>query len=653
MRETVKLGIRLMLFALVAALMLAVVNGVTADPIAKNENRKMNASLVAVLGDYLFEPLEGDLTGYDKITAVYAAKDDAGATVGYAYELSADGYGGEIKLSAGVRDGAVTGVSVSSHTETKGLGTSAQDTFLAAFQGIAANPDAAFGVDAMSGATVSSNAIRSAVSQALQHANEVLGMAGLIGQSRLDPEARDHLRALKQSGEHLLDLITEILDYSRLEAGRVEMERAPFDLEGTLQSVAELLSPKAHEKGLEIAAVLRPGAPRRVIGDEGRVRQILFNLAGNAVKFTEQGGVLIEATPCSRNRLRLSVRDTGPGVSAEKQAEIFEEFAQVDASISRRYGGAGLGLAIVRRLAQAMGGSVGVESRLGHGATFWFEAPLPSASHAPTRTLYERPLDGVRLRLLTHNDVLADALGAIAVGAGAVIARALSPVDWADCDALLFDDAVAETLGPESIERIVETAPVTIGLAAQEAREAIPRFRAYGVEHYVLKPVRSASFIARVRIALGKDAASQAVRLEELEAPALLLAGRRVLLAEDNPINALLARTALTRVGAEVHVAADGDEAVAAASKLAYDLIFLDLRMPRADGFTAAKRIRALPPPFGDGPIIALSADSGEADRARAIASGMDDFIEKPFDLARLALVAERFTSGREGAKLR
>jgi len=181
MRETVKLGIRLMLFALVAALMLAVVNGVTADPIAKNENRKMNASLVAVLGDYLFEPLEGDLTGYDKITAVYAAKDDAGATVGYAYELSADGYGGEIKLSAGVRDGAVTGVSVSSHTETKGLGTSAQDTFLAAFQGIAANPDAAFGVDAMSGATVSSNAIRSAVSQALQHANEVLGMAGAGG----------------------------------------------------------------------------------------------------------------------------------------------------------------------------------------------------------------------------------------------------------------------------------------------------------------------------------------------------------------------------------------------------------------------------------------------------------------------------------------
>ncbi|NLF28234.1 MAG: FMN-binding protein [Clostridiales bacterium] len=181
MRETVKLGVRLMLFALVAALMLAVVNGVTADPIAKNENRKMNAALVAVVGDYLFEPVEGDLTGYDKITAVYAAKDGAGATVGYAYELSVGGYGGAIKLSAGVRDGAVTAVSVSSHTETKGLGTSAQDTFLAAFQGIAANPDAAFSVDAMSGATVSSNAIRSAVSQALQHANAVLGVAGVGG----------------------------------------------------------------------------------------------------------------------------------------------------------------------------------------------------------------------------------------------------------------------------------------------------------------------------------------------------------------------------------------------------------------------------------------------------------------------------------------
>ncbi|MBI1251999.1 MAG: response regulator [Alphaproteobacteria bacterium] len=475
--------------------------------------------------------------------------------------------------------------------------------------------------------------------------NGVLGMAGLIGQSRLDPEARDHLRALRRSGEHLLDLITEILDYSRLENGRLELDCAPFHVEDMMQSVAELLSPKAHEKGIEIAAIMRPGAPEWVSGDAGRVRQILFNLAGNAVKFTDAGGVLLEAVPCGRNRVRLSVRDTGPGISADRHAEIFEEFTQVDGSISSRYGGAGLGLAIVRRLADALGGSAGVESKPGAGSTFWVDVPLPESQHkagAPAPGL-----GGARIRILSHNDMLAEAVAAAIAAAGGQFARALTPVDWADCDALLLDHGATQNLSIEAVMRISESAPVAIGLTPQEEREAIARFRACGVHHYALKPLRSRALIERLRIALGAQAPSGPEPLvDEGARTSQALAGLRVLLAEDNPVNALLARTVLARAGAQVDVAADGEEAVQAATHTLYDLIFLDLRMPRVDGFAAAKRMRALPGAQGQCAIIALTADSSETERARALASGMDDFIEKPFDLARLALVAQRFIQG-------
>ncbi|MDX2237594.1 MAG: response regulator [Hyphomonadaceae bacterium] len=476
--------------------------------------------------------------------------------------------------------------------------------------------------------------------------NGVLGMAGLIGQSRLDPEACDHLRALKQSGEHLLDLITEILDYSRLESGRVELDSVVFDAQETLQSVAELLSPKAHEKNLEIAAVLRPGAPRWLKGDVGRVRQILFNLAGNAVKFTEQGGVLLELAPRGRDLVRLSVRDTGPGVSMDKQSVIFEEFTQVDASISRRYGGAGLGLAIVRKLAHAMGGAVGVDSRAGEGASFWVDAPLLTVPAPEGRRTPDKRLDGARLRILTPNVILAEAIGALAAARGGTVARAHPRMsDWADCDALLLDAAALRSLDADDVAFAVTEARCVVALIPQEDREAILRFRAMGVAHYALKPVRAQTFVERIRIALGYDADEHPdQRAQEERQTMRPFEGMRVLLAEDNPVNALLARTVLTRAGASVDLAADGVEAAESAARTAYGLIFLDLRMPRADGFAAAKRIRALPAPFGSAPIIALTADSSDADRARAMAVGMDDFIEKPFDLSRLDAVASRFT---------
>jgi signal transduction histidine kinase/DNA-binding response OmpR family regulator len=463
--------------------------------------------------------------------------------------------------------------------------------------------------------------------------NGILGMAGLLEIGKLEPNAQSYVGAIKQSGELLLELITEILDYSRLEAGRVELESAPFDPEATMQSVAELLSPRARDKGLEIAVSVRNDAPRRVVGDDGRLRQILFNLAGNAVKFTESGGVVIEMAPRPNGRLRFNVRDTGPGVPPEKQALIFEEFTQADAGVARRHGGTGLGLAIVKKLALAMGGEVGLVSRPGFGASFWVELPFaPSASDEPLLSL-----TGLRLCVVSPSLLLTQTLRAVAVSLGAI------PVERGDyADVVLLD--WHDSVDGEEIDALKRSSRAVIALAPQERRAVIDACRAAGVEHYTLKPVRRGSLVQRVRAALGDEPAAPPLRaLDEAPAQQTLL-GLRVLLAEDNPINALLARTLLTRAGCIVTAAQDGEEAVAVASAGAYDLILLDIRMPRLDGFEAAARIRAGGGPSAGAPIVALTADAGDEERVRAAKAGMDDFITKPIDASRLLSVAARFT---------
>jgi len=462
--------------------------------------------------------------------------------------------------------------------------------------------------------------------------NGILGMAGLLELGKLEPNAKSYVGAIKQSGELLLELITEILDYSRLEAGRVELESVAFDPELTMQSVAELLSPKARDKGLEIAVSVRADAPTRVVGDDGRLRQILFNLAGNAVKFTETGGVVIELAPRPNGRLRFSVRDTGPGVAPEKQKLIFDEFTQADASVSRRHGGTGLGLAIVKRLALAMGGEVGLVSRPGFGASFWVELPLPPAPNAPAPP----SLVGVRISIVTGSLLLTQTLRGIVVSLGAI------PVERGEAaDVVLLD--WRDGLDGEEIDALRRSAGAMIALAPQEHRHIIDACRAAGVEHYTLKPVRRASLAERVRAALGETPAPHTVEPSDAARPQLL-PGLRVLLAEDNPINALLARTLLARAGCVVTSAQDGEEAVAAASTAAYDLILLDIRMPRLDGFEAAARIRGGAGPSAGAPIVALTADAGDEERVRAAKAGMDDFITKPIDAPRLLAVAARFT---------
>lgn len=463
--------------------------------------------------------------------------------------------------------------------------------------------------------------------------NGILGMAGLLELAKLEPNAREYVGFIKQSGEHLLELITEILDYSRIEAGHVALENAAFDPEAVMQDVAELLSPKAQSKGLEVTTAVRADSPRTVIGDDGRLRQILFNLAGNAVKFTETGGVTIDMAPRAGGRLRFSVRDTGPGVPPEKQALIFEEFAQADAGVARRHGGAGLGLAIVRKLARAMGGEVGLVSRPGFGAAFWVELPFEVVEgEAPPP-----PLPGVRIAVVSASPVLTQSLRAMAASLGAL---AVTPDETPDV--VLYDWRESQGGGDgEEIAALKSRARALIALLPQERRETIDAARAAGFEHYTLKPVRRRSLVERVRLALGESATPSSARAAD---PPAALAGLRVLLAEDNPVNAILARTLLTRAGCVVAAVQDGEEAVAAAAAGAFDLILMDIRMPRLDGLEAAQRIRTGAGPNAEAPIVALTADAGGEERAQALKAGMDDFLTKPVDADRLIAVAERLS---------
>ena len=450
--------------------------------------------------------------------------------------------------------------------------------------------------------------------------NGVLGMARLLEGTRLTAEQKSYVTALHDSGQHLLTLVNDVLDFAKLGAGSVELHPAPMELEGVLRGVAELLSPRAREKGLEIAWSA-PVAPARVHADEGRLRQILLNFAGNAIKFTQEGGVRLSVSQPVPGQFRFAVEDTGPGVSASDRDRIFEAFAQADASHAD-LGGAGLGLAIARRLARAMGGEVGVESAPAGGAVFWFEAALPALPGAPAAL----PLAGRRVGIASPNPIVREAarLQVVAGGGEAVVAEAL-PEAIARTrvgDVILVDASLAAESGAlrPPLQR------PAIVLLAPDQRDRIARYRRSGFAGYLIKPLRRASVTERVLIAAGAGAPAAPPREDERIATAAA-PGARILLVEDNPINALLARALLGREGCEVEHAVSGSEALAAVEVGAFDLILMDMRMPGLSGEETARRMRAS---GVETPIVALTANAFEDDRHACLAAGMDDFMVKP-----------------------
>ncbi|MBS0363250.1 MAG: response regulator [Proteobacteria bacterium] len=464
--------------------------------------------------------------------------------------------------------------------------------------------------------------------------NGVLGMSRLLESTRLTAEQRAYAAAIRDSGEHLLTLVNDVLDFAKLGAGKVELHLTDVDLEALLRGVCELLSPRAREKGVEIAWSV-PADIGLVRGDEGRLRQVLLNFAGNAVKFTESGGVLIAVRRADDGALRFCVEDTGPGVSADQRERIFEAFAQADPAHAHM-GGAGLGLAIARRLALAMGGEVGVGERPGGGARFWMEASFRPAGPAVAAA----SLAGRKVGVVSPNPIVREAAGEQVAACGG------EPIAAADLDDLLartqFGDVILVDHALATGARLLRRPPErrSIIMLSPDERGLIGRYRRSGFAGYLIKPLRRASLAERVLIAAGAElgvaAGPEDERIATAAAP-----GKRVLLVEDNPINALLARALLTREGCAIDHASCGEEAIAAVKVGAYDLILMDMRMPGMTGVEAARELRRM---GVETPIVALTANAFEDDRHACLAAGMDDFLVKPMSPDALRANLTRWT---------
>ena len=455
--------------------------------------------------------------------------------------------------------------------------------------------------------------------------NGVLGMARLLEGTGLTAEQKAYVAALRESGEHLLSLVNDVLDFAKLGADKIELHPATMDVEGLLRSVSELLSPRAQEKGLEIAWAAPPGIGQ-ALADEGRLRQILLNFAGNAVKFTETGGVLLTVAEGAGGRLRFSVADTGPGVTQAARETIFEAFAQADPSYDGvQLGGAGLGLAIARKLAASMDGEVGVEDAPGGGALFWFEAAFPRLGG-----ISEATLAGHVVGVMSPNPVVAESARRQIEAAGGV------PVNGQDrmAEVLLVDHALAPSCPPDARPAIILLPP--------DQRARIESYRAQGFAGYLIKPLRRASVAERVLAVLGEGPHRAEAPEDERIAPAMA-PGARVLLVEDNAINALLARTLLAREGCKVDHAGGGEEAMAALKVGRYDLILMDMRMPGMSGLDATRALRAS---GVDTPVVALTANAFEDDRHACLDAGMNDFLVKPLAPDALRGVLARLSRG-------
>jgi CheY-like chemotaxis protein len=463
--------------------------------------------------------------------------------------------------------------------------------------------------------------------------NGVLGMARLLEGTQLTAEQREYALALRDSGEHLLTLVNELLDFAKLGAGKIELNLSVVEVEDLLRSVCELLSPRAAETGLEVGWAAAAGLGR-IRADEGRLKQILLNFAGNAVKFTRSGGVLASVVEQPDGRLRFTVEDTGPGVSPEDRERIFEAFAQAEAGHAQP-GGAGLGLAIARRLAHAMDGEVGVEVGPLGGALFWFEAPFARLPAPEAKT----PLAGRLVGVASPNPIVREAARQQirACGGRAVVAPDVESLiaRTKPGDALLVDHALTE----DGVPLKAPSGRPAIVLLSGGERERLAACRSAGFAGFLIKPLRRASLAERVLIAAGASSAP-AVAAEDERMAVAAAPGARVLLVEDNPVNALLARALLSREGCEVDHARAGEEALAAAKVGVYDIILMDMRMPGLSGEETARRLRA------DGvstPIIALTANVFDDDRAACLAAGMDDFLVKPLAPDTLRAVLSRW----------
>jgi PAS domain S-box-containing protein len=488
--------------------------------------------------------------------------------------------------------------------------------------------------------------------------NAVLGMTELVLDTQLSPQQREYLAAVRESGESLLAILNDVLDFSKIEAGKLALDRAAFDLAENLGDTMKSLALRAHAKGLELAYHVHPEVPSVVAGDRNRLRQILVNLVGNAIKFTDQGEVVLEVDCQSQSEgevvLHFAVADTGIGIPEDKRAAIFGAFEQADSSTTRRFGGTGLGLAIASRLTELMGGRIWVESSLAHGSTFHFTArfALAEGEALPVLPVDPAAVSGTRVLVVddhaTNRRILEEMLRNWRMRpTGAPGAReALQRLREARAAAapyrlLLLDARMPEIDGfalAEQIRQDPELAgTIIMMLSSGDQPEEVARCERLGILYYLLKPVKQSELFDAIVMALGVTAAEDAVAEKAVAPWHGRLRPLRVLLAEDSLVNQKLVVGLLEREGHAVIVANNGKEAVAAAESGQFDLILMDVQMPEMDGLEAAAIVRAQDRQRGrHTPILALTAHAMKGDRERCLEAGMDDYLAKPIRAGQL-----------------
>jgi CheY-like chemotaxis protein len=479
--------------------------------------------------------------------------------------------------------------------------------------------------------------------------NGVLGMAELLLSSSLTSEQRENAETIRRSGDALLRIIDDVLDVSKIEAGKLTLESARFDLDAAIDDVVELLAEKARARNVRVVAVVAADVPQYVTGDVTRVRQILVNLVGNAVKFTENGDITVRAQLVSRDPgsllLRFDVKDTGIGVAPDMMPLLFEPFVQADSSTTRRFGGTGLGLTISKRLAEQMGGTIEVDSHVGHGSTFWFTVRLavaePSAEPLPLR--------GMRTLVLADHVPTREALAARLVRMGATAqamsAEVMPHADRARYDAVIVEDGTRAANAISGMSADGGRATPILFRHTTSAPEAPDGWRdSLGSSFEVITGIKSAHIARAVAPALSlmPDAS-----LDPARTPSQTTGSRytsaRILVVEDNRTNQKVAQKMLEGLGYTADLQGNGQLGVDAHAAAPYDLILMDCQMPVMDGYEASRAIRALKGEGGTVPIIALTANALEGDRERCLAAGMNDYLTKPLKRERLRTALEQW----------
>jgi len=503
--------------------------------------------------------------------------------------------------------------------------------------------------------------------------NGVIGMTGLLRTTELTAEQSHFTDTIRYSGEALMTIINDILDFSKLEAERLELEETDFDLFDLIESTKEMLSPRARESGLNFTFFIPSDLHLNLRGDPGRLGQVLINLLSNAIKFTEKGDVSLSlSSPDGRTderiKLRFEVRDTGIGISDEALTKLFSRFTQVDASTTRKYGGTGLGLAISEKLVKAMGGEIGVESRVGEGSVFWFEVEMAYQEHVNSfdpkafveefsrcrllivddnpinREIFQKTLEHWGLNTVVCPDIRS---------ARERISQTLT--DGRSFDLILLDNRMPDLSGIDFAQELraapeYENVPIVLASSVPLSKEERELTRTI-VQGFVLKPApRSTLFntiisalgleMENLREEVGGDDTAQVTR----QGPDVSL---RILVAEDNMVNQMVVKAILTRFNHDVELAANGREALEMAEAFPFDLIFMDMQMPEMDGMEATRAIRALPTPAADIPIIALTANAFSEFEVQCREAGMNGFITKPVSVEELAKFLEGFTATR------